>query len=247
MRVFYIPLPTRRLRRRLLAAVLALTLTGLLVLSLKGIQELTPIPATGQSGDPVFQVDIKEPLVALTINVAWGEDFLPGLLAAFEDYGVKATFFIVGDWAEQFPDLTRNIATEGHELGNHSWSHPYPTQIPAEELKKEIVRTEKLLVELAGKRPALFAPPYGEWDKQVVQTAAEAGYRTIMWSVDTIDWQQPGVGIIAERVLNNIQPGGIVLMHPTEQTTQALPLILDGLKKKGLKAVTVSELLNAAS
>lgn len=241
MRVFYLRLPGARLRRRGLAVALALTLAGLVFLSLEGVREF--IPVSGRSNNPVFQVNTKKPLVALTVNVAWGEEFLPGLLTVLKERGTKATFFMVGDWVRQFPDLTRAIAADGHELGNHSWSHPYPTQVGAEELKEEIRRTEELLVEITKTKPVLFAPPYGEWDRKVVATAAELGYRTIMWSADTVDWQRPGVETIVARVLENIQPGGIVLMHPTDQTVKALPLILDGLKEKGLQPVTVSELL----
>lgn len=242
MRVIFLHIPGR-LFRRLLAAVLALTLAGLALFSWEGIQEL--LPTSAGLTNPLFQVDTQKPLVALTFNVAWGEEFLPDLLAALKAEGAKATFFMVGDWVRQFPALTKEIATAGHELGNHTWYHPHPTEISSEELKKEIQRTEEVLAELTGKKPVLFAPPYGEWNKEVVAVAGELGYRTVMWSVDTVDWERPPAEVIVERVLADIQPGSIVLMHPTQPTAEALPRILKGLKEKGLKPVTVSELLAA--
>lgn len=240
MRVIFLNMPGRLLRR-LLAIVLALTLAGLAFFSWEEIQEL--LPASAGHANPVFQVDTQKPLVALTVNVAWGEEFLSDLLAALKAEGAKATFFMVGDWMRQFPALTKEIAAAGHELGNHTWYHPHPTKISSEELKKEIQRTEELLLKLTGKKSVLFAPPYGEWNKEVVAVAGELGYRTIMWSVDTVDWERPPADVIVERALANIQPGWIVLMHPTQPTAEALPRILKGLKEKGLKPVTVSELL----
>ncbi|HHY92145.1 MAG TPA: polysaccharide deacetylase family protein [Firmicutes bacterium] len=243
MRVFLWRLPSQRLRRRLLAAVLAFTLLGLARYSLEGVREL--VPASTGSTAPVFQVETKKPVVALTVNVAWGEEYLPELLKALAAGGAKATFFMVGDWVRQFPALTKDIAAAGHELGNHTWYHPHPTQIGAEEFKEELRRTEELLTQLTQQKPVLFAPPYGEWNKEVVAAAGELGYHTIMWSVDTVDWERPRAEVIVERVLAGIQPGGIVLMHPTQPTVEALPKILAGFKEKGLTPVTVSELLAA--
>ena len=147
---------------------------------------------------------------------------------------------------EQFPELAKDIAAKGHELGNHCWSHPYPTQIAPQDLAEEIKKTGELLQELTGQQSNLFAPPYGEWDKEVVLTAGELGYRTVMWTIDTIDWQKPGVDVITNRVLDNLAPGSIILMHPTEQTVKALPRILSEAKEKGYRFMTISQLLNEA-
>lgn len=245
MRILFFPLPSKRLCRQALVVAFVLVLGLLLFLSIEGVRKL--MPTTGSSGNPVFQVKTDQPVASLAVNVAWGEDHLPNLLTVLAEEEATATFFVVGDWVEQFPELTQDIAAGGHELGNHSWSHPYPTQIAAEDLAAEIKKTEKLLQELTGQQSSLFAPPYGEWDKEVVLTAGELGYRTIMWTVDTIDWQQPGVEVITKRVLENLAPGSIILMHPTEQTAKALPQILAGAKEKGFKFVTVGQLLDEAA
>lgn len=244
MRILFCPLPPKRLRRQALALFFVLAFALLAFLSAEGVKKL--MPATGTGTSPLFQVNTTKSVAALTINVAWGEEYLPAMLKALKEADINATFFMVGDWAEQFPDLTRALAADGHELGNHSWSHPYPTQIPPEALAEEIKKTEKLLLDLTGQKCTLFAPPYGEWDKDVVLTAAEQGYQTIMWTIDTIDWQKPGVDVITSRVLDNLAPGSMILMHPTEQTAQALPKILSGAKEKGYRFMTVSQLLNEA-
>lgn len=233
-----------RLRRRVIGLVLVMVLGGLVLLSAEGIRKL--VPTTGVGDNPLFQVNTNKPLAAFAINVAWGEEHLPQLLEVLEEAETAATFFMVGDWVEQFPDLTKDIAANGHELGNHSWSHPYPTQIAAKDLAEEITRTEKLLEDFTGQKSGLFAPPYGEWDKEVVLTVGELGYRTIMWTIDTLDWQKPGVDAISRRVLDNLAPGSIILMHPTDQTVKALPQILGGAKEKGFKFVTVGQLLSEA-
>lgn len=245
MRVLYCPLPTKRVRQRMLGVILVLLLGSMLLLSLEGIKKLAPV--TSSNNDPLYQVNTTKPLAALAINVAWGEEYIPDLLQALKEAETTATFFMVGDWAEQFPDITAAIAADNHELGNHSWSHPYPTQIESEELAEEISKTEKLIQELTGQKCSLFAPPYGEWDKEVVLTAAKLGYRTVMWTIDTIDWQQPGVDTIVRRVLDNLVPGSIILMHPTDQTVKALPQILSGAKEKGFKFITVSQLITEAA
>ena len=230
MRVVFFPLPSKQFRQRILGVALIIVLALLALLSVEGVKKM--VPTLAGSDNPLFQVKTDSQVASLAINVAWGEEYIPDLLATLAADEVKATFFMVGEWVNQFPELTQKIAAGGHELGNHSFSHPYPTQIGAKELAAEIKDTETLLVELTGQRNLLFAPPYGEWDEQVVLTASELGYHTIMWTIDTIDWQKPGVGVIVERVLANLAPGSIILMHPTEQTVAALPQILAGLPSR---------------
>lgn len=244
MQILFFPMPSKKVRRRILGLVFVMVLGILIFLSAEGVKKM--VPATGSGDNPLFQVATTKPLAALVINVAWGEEYLPDLLAVLDEHEAAATFFMVGNWVEQFPELTKDIAAKGHELGNHSWSHPYPTQIAPQDLAEEIKKTDKLLLDLTGQKCTLFAPPYGEWDKDVVLTAADLGYRTIMWTIDTIDWQKPGVDVITKRVLDNLAPGSIILMHPTEQTVKALPQILSGAQKNGYRFMTVSQLLAEA-
>lgn len=192
---------------------------------------------------PVYCGDPGVPYVALTVNVFWGEEYLPAMLDIMQKYNVRATFFLGGSWVRKFPALARSIAQAGHELGNHSYSHPYPDRLSREANQKEILRAEEEIFQATGQRTRLYAPPYGEKGKAVLDAAAGLGYTTILWSVDTIDWQRPSPRIITRRVLDKVHNGAIILMHPTAPTVQALPEIISGLRARGYIPVTVSQLL----
>jgi probable sporulation protein (polysaccharide deacetylase family) len=196
-------------------------------------------PAT-TSLAPVYQGSSAEKKVALTFNVVWGEEYVPQILEVLKKNNVTATFFIGGQWAEDFPALTRQIAQEGHEIGNHGYSHPHPDNISRAANLEEIKKTETAIENACGVKTNLFAPPYGERGEAVLLAAEDAGYRTILWSVDTIDWQRPDPSIIVSRVVDRVHNGAIVLMHPTAPTVHALPDIIEALKKDGYEMVRVS-------
>ncbi len=185
----------------------------------------------------------SNPEIALTFNVFWGEEYISGLLDILKENNVKSTFFMGGMWVKKFPDLTKKIYLQGHEIGSHGYSHPHPDSLSKSANIKEIEKTEGLLYEVTGIKPNLFAPPYGERGPAVLQAAEEAGYTTILWSVDTIDWQRPDSGTIVRRVVQKAESGSIVLMHPTDPTVKALPEIIKRLQEKGYSFVTVSSML----
>jgi len=164
-------------------------------------------------------------------------------LSILKKYNLKATFFLTGRWAANNLDLVRNIYNEEHEIGNHGMQHMHLKNMKSENLKKLIKDNENLIFSLCGYRMNLFAPPYGEVDKRIVEIASELGYNTIMWSADTIDWQRPDPRIIIERALNKIDDGGIILMHPTEATVKALPEIIQRLDKRSYNIVKISTLI----
>lgn len=184
--------------------------------------------------------------VALTINVAWGEEPLADILVILERAKVRATFFLVGTWAEEQPDLAAAIVRGGHEVASHGYAHRHIQQLSPDQIKSEIERGTDTVAKLTGTRPNIFSPPYGEIDGRGLDVAAQLGMRTIMWSADTVDWRRPGVGTIVERVKKRIGNGGIILMHPVDQTAQALPQIIDYLASQGYRLVTVSELIDEA-
>jgi len=185
----------------------------------------------------------NRPCVSIGINVDWGEDVLPQILSTLDEYGVKATFFLTGRWARKFPDMARAIAGQGHEIGNHGMQHSHPEQLTAEELESLITDNEQLLFDITGIRTRLFAPPYGEVNQRIVTVSASLGYRTILWTVDSVDWRNPSADQIRKKILDNTTNGAIFLFHPKENTARALPEILLGLRKRGIKPVTVTELL----
>lgn len=207
------------------------------------ITELKP-KITEEYFKPVYHGNPDSSRVALAINVAWGEEYLPEMLKILAEEKVKATFFLVGSWVKAFPDLTQELFRNGHELGNHGLYHGHPLQMKRDELKRLISENERLIQSVIGKKSAnLFAPPYGEISPLVVSAAGELGYQTIMWSVDSVDWKNPAPEILLNRVLSKIEPGGIILLHPTAPTRTALRELIRSLRKKGLEPGTVSQVL----
>ncbi|MFA5536625.1 MAG: polysaccharide deacetylase family protein [Bacillota bacterium] len=201
--------------------------------------------ANFKTTEPIYQGNKEESKMALTFNVDWGEEYIEGILSVLDAHQVKATFFITGRWAKKFPDLTKKIAEASHEIGNHGFSHPHPDQISKEKNQQEILETEKEINKSTGRKTVLFAPPYGEHGTVVLQAASELGYKTILWTIDTVDWDKSRTTeIIRAKVADKAEKGAIVLMHPTDRTLKALPLILQNLKEKNFSLVTVTEVLN---
>ncbi|WP_312517703.1 polysaccharide deacetylase family protein [Anaerospora sp.] len=193
---------------------------------------------------PISQGNTNNPKIAFACNVFWGEEFLPDMLNTLDKENSKITFFIGGSWAKRYPDLLKDIASRGHELGNHTYSHPHPNNLTKQQNQEQITRTEVLVHETTNIKTTLYAPPYGEYNDNVLAAAADLGYTTIMWSIDTIDWQRPPVEVLKNRVLKKIHNGAIILMHPTDPTAKALPELIKELKAKGYTITTVSDILN---
>jgi len=200
----------------------------------------TQLPGKPQ---PVFHGNITQPKIAFACNVFWGEEFLPDMLNTFDANNTKITFFIGGSWGKRFPAMVTELANRGHELGNHTYSHPHPNTLSKEKNKEQIQRAEQLVTELTQMKTNLYAPPYGEYNDTVLSAASELGYTTIMWSIDTIDWQKPPAEIIISRVMKKINNGAIILIHPTESTAKALPELMKQLQNKGYTISTVSDIL----
>ena len=201
-----------------------------------------PIP---ENAVAIYRGSPNKMQVALTFDATYGDNQTPILLDILRRNNIKATFFLSGIWLENFPELARSITREGHEIGNHSYTHPHLTQIPISEVRDQIINTERIIESVTGRSPYLFRPPFGEFNQEVLNTVADLGYLIIMWTIDTLDWRSPGVQVIIDRVVNNIKPGAIILMHQAAtQTPQALQSIITQLRSKGYYFGTVTEVLN---
>ena len=181
--------------------------------------------------------------ISFKINVAWGEEYIPEMLAILADNDIKATFFFVGTWVEKFPEKLKEIKAAGHEIANHGYRHYHPKQLSQQQLIDLIKENEKLIEKEIAYKTELFASPYGEVNDNIVKTASSLGYKTIMWTIDTIDWQRPAPEVIVRRVEENLQSGAIILMHPTEVTVEALPEIIDIIQNQGYEFNSISELI----
>ena len=193
----------------------------------------------------IYRGNPNRRMVSLTFDATYGDNQTGRLLQILRDNNIKATFFLSGIWPLNYPNLARDIVREGHEIGNHSLTHPHMTQIPLSEVSDQLVRTNALIRNITGAQPYLFRPPFGEYNQSVLNTVARLGFLTIMWTVDSLDWQNPGVDQIVNRVVNNAVPGAIILMHQAAyQTPDALPSIISRLRQLGYSFGTVTEILN---
>ena len=195
---------------------------------------------------PVYSVELPEgeKKAALTFDAAWGNEDTKDLIAILERYGVKATFFVIGKWAEKYPDSVRELAEAGHDVMNHSWDHPHFTALSGPEMVKNADRASDEVYSLTGVRPTLFRAPYGDYDREVVRTMRAAGYQVIQWDVDSLDWKDLSAGEITERVLSRVKSGSIILFHnAAKHTPEALPGIIEALKKEGYEMVKVNDMI----
>lgn len=178
--------------------------------------------------------------VTLMINVYWGNEYLPQILKTLNDYDVKTTFFVGGSWAEKYPELLQQIYNNGHEIANHGYFHKDHKTLNYDQNITEIKSAHSVVNTLIGVQMNLFAPPSGAYNKTTLKAANDAGYKTIMWSKDTIDWRDKDTNIIYTRATNNVVGGDLILMHPTQHTAEALPNILEFYKTNNLSVVPVS-------
>lgn len=181
--------------------------------------------------------------VSLMINVYWGTEYIEPMLDILKRKGVKTTFFVGGMWVAENDALLKKIYDEGHEIGNHGYYHKDSKKLSDERCAQEISVTHKLVSEIVGVEMDLFAPPSGSYGSSTVNVAEKLGYRTILWSLDTIDWRDKDAELIYSRATKKIRGGDLVLMHPTEKTVDALERIIDEISAKGLTVSTVSEVL----
>lgn len=181
--------------------------------------------------------------VALMINVYWGTEYLDSMLDALDAAGAKTTFFVGGLWVAEHPDELSNLVSRGHEIANHGYYHKDHAKLDLARNREEIEITHNLVKDTCGAVMNLFAPPSGSYNRTTVAAAQALGYKTIMWSRDTVDWRDKDQNIIYSRAVKGIKGGDLILMHPTSETAKALPRILQTIGEKGLVANTVSKTL----
>lgn len=195
------------------------------------------------SFNPVYKGPGNEKVVSFTCNVDWGNEHIPGMLGIFKQESIRATFFVTGRWADKYPELLKGIYDEGHIIGNHGYSHKDHSKLTYEQNLNEISMAQQAIERVTGERPLFFAPPSGAFNEHTLKAARDLGYRVIMWSIDTIDWKRDGAAKIVERVNKKLHNGGIVLMHPTGQTVEALPVIIKNIRERGYQIISLDRLV----
>ncbi|MBQ4346994.1 MAG: polysaccharide deacetylase family protein [Firmicutes bacterium] len=225
-------------------AVLCLLLAWVYVPITKRVFE--PIIANTERKLPIYCVQTDKPQVALSFDAAWGADDTDELLRILEENEVKTTFFMCGYWVDKYPEEVRKIAQAGHDLGNHSATHPHMSSLSYEQIKSELKSCHDTVYQLTGIEMDLFRPPFGEYDNDVITAAEDFGYYTIQWDIDSLDWKEYGVEKEISQVLEHkhLGNGSIILFHnDAKYTPEALDPIIKGLKEAGYEIVPVSKLI----
>ena len=225
-----------------------LTLAALPLGALAQYADATPKPEAPSTTGPRItfnHVNAEGPYIALTFDDGPGKTTTPRLLDMLAKRGIKVTFFILGESAQENPEILKREVAEGHEIGNHSWSHPNLGKMSDEAVRGQLQRTQDLVFQLTGIKPRVMRPPYGSFTEHQRKWAHEQfGFPIALWEVDPLDWKKPGASVIAHRILSETRPGYIILAHDIHaQTIDAMEEVLDGLLAKGFKFVTVSELI----
>ena len=194
---------------------------------------------------PVYSVNRSDRKIALTIDAAWEDDKTPFILSTLEKYGIKATFFLCGFWVKDYPEMVKAIADAGHEIGNHSMTHPHMSRLSSDAIVSELNAFESIIEPIIGKKTRLFRAPFGEYNDNVINTVRKNGYEPVQWNIDTVDWKsERSAQTILDTVLPKLSDGSIILSHNNGyKIEQYLPTLIESALAQGYQFVTVSELL----
>ncbi|MGW0734962.1 polysaccharide deacetylase family protein [Streptomyces sp. NPDC002851] len=201
-----------------------------------GPQRAAPM-RTAVRSKPILRSPDHSRQMVLTFDDGPDPRYTPGILRTLRKHDVRAMFFVCGEMVEASPDLLRATVDEGHTIGNHTWAHPELPRLSRERVRQEIERTSEIVAHLVGRPPLWFRAPYGAWDRGVFEIGAELGMEPLAWTVDTLDWREPGTGTIVRRVLGGAGPGVVVLSHDAggdrSQSVAALNTYLPRLLDEG--------------
>lgn len=193
---------------------------------------------------PIYSVARDDKKIAISFDAAYGDEYTLDILDTLDEYKVKSTFFLVKFWVDKFPNQVVEIHNRGHEIGNHSASHPNMSTLSKGDMEKEIRSTADRIYDLTNERPFLFRPPYGDYNDLLIQTCRENGYYVIQWDIDSLDWKNLGVQPVVDTVVRNVDSGSIVLFHNNaDYISEYLPIVIERLLEKGFEIVPVSELI----
>lgn len=193
---------------------------------------------------PIYGVKTEEKKIAVSFDAAWGNEETQTLINILAKYNVKATFFVVGAWVDKYPDSTRALAAAGHEVCNHSDTHPHMPKLSQQDMTKQITSCNEKIKAVTGVSPLLFRPPYGDYNNSLIDTVNGLKMYPIQWTVDSLDWKDPTPQQIEKNVISKVKAGSIILMHNgAKNTPQALPTILQTLQSQGYQFVKISDLI----
>ena len=205
---------------------------------------LTATAAATRRQLPIYCVQRDQKMISISFDAAWGNEDTQQLIDILGKYNIKATFFVVGDWVDKYPESVKALADAGHEVMNHSNHHDHFSKLSREEIIADVNACNDKIEAVTGVRPTLIRPPYGEYDDNVITAIRAAGMEPIQWDVDSLDWKELPASEITQRVTSKVQPGSIVLFHNAAlHTPEALPTILETLLQQGYTFVPISQLI----
>ena len=193
---------------------------------------------------PVYRVDTEEKQVAISFDAAWGADKTQEIIDILNEYNVTATFFLLGFWVDDYPEMVKEIDEAGLEIGTHSNTHPDMVKLDKATILSELETSISKITAITGKEVKVFRPPYGSYNNTLINACEELGLQAVQWDVDTLDWKGLSASQVTDRVMKNVQNGSIILMHNNaDNVCDALRLTLDWLTMKGYKVTSVGELI----
>ena len=233
--------------KRHVAIALGLLLSAAALLTMLAVavpNALAVATATTERKIPIYCTDRGDKVVSLTFDAAWGDEDTPTLIEIFKKYDISVTFFVVGEWAERCSDSVKALKEAGHEVMNHSSSHPHMPQLSREGMVQEIQEANEKIAALTGETPILFRAPYGDYNNALIETVDSLGMYCVQWDVDSLDWKDPPVEDIVKRVTGRVKSGSIVLFHnAAKNTPAALPAIIEKLQADGYAFLKASEMI----
>jgi len=239
MRVVYL---RGKLGKLLLALLAFVAFTAVHWLSEQAIRTVSTVLTTRLV--PIYRVETPRQQMSISFDAMWGVDHTDELLRILKENDVRTTFFLGGYWVEKYPEYVRKIVEAGHEIGNHTYSHPHLNSLSPAAIRQELERNHNNIKAITGTDSFLFRPPFGEYSNKVIEVAKELGYYTIQWSIDSLDWKDVSAGFIVDRILSKAGPGEIVLMHNNgKHTAEAVARFLPELNRMGLEVVPISKLI----
>ena len=200
--------------------------------------------STSERKIPIYSVDEDNKKVSISFDAAWGDEQTETILKILKKYDVKTTFFLVGEWVEKYPKSVKAIKKAGHDVENHSDTHPHLPQLSDENILKELNSCNNKIEKITGKKPTLFRPPYGDYNNNLIEIATSINMYTIQWNIDSLDWKDPTPQAMVETINSKLDSGSIILLHNgAVNTPKALPMIIESIQKQGYEIVPISKLL----
>ncbi len=210
------------------------------------LPEITITTASDGHDTPIRSVQTSRMEISLTFDISGGNADISQILDVLEKHQIHASFFVTGEWADRYPEDIKKIAAAGHDLGNHTENHKNMRQLSDEEQRDEIMSLHTKIKQLTGTDMKFFRPPYGDYNRQVMASARECGYKTVLWNCDSLDWKDYGADAIVETLRSHpsLDKGSIILMHNhTRYTAAALDSVLTTLKEMGYRVIPLSEFI----